>query len=153
MEVSWFDYPWTHGPPGDGPFRETLCPRCTRFICDCICPDLTGYSKKRRLLREHRKTMRAYEKIIDESDQMPAFLDRLDETDAQHWCLNNINFTDLDETSDMEDPNAELRKERDTTQASVQAAKDALEAEALRCDLERNSMELEDLRGRLLQSR
>ena len=93
--------------------------------------------------------MRVYEEIIDESDQMTAFLDRLEQTDAQHWALDDISF--LDETSDVEDPEAELRKERDTTQAFVQAAQDALAAEALRRDLERKSMELEDLRGHLLR--
>ena len=95
--------------------------------------------------------MRVYEEIVSESGQLGAFLDRLDETDAQHWCLNNSHITDLDETSDVEDPEAELRKERDSTQAFVQAAQDALEAAALRRDLERKSMEFEDLRGHLLR--
>ena len=48
------------------------------------------------------------------------------------------------------DPEAELLKERDTTQAFAQAALDALAAEALRRDLERKSMELEDLRGHII---
>jgi hypothetical protein len=48
------------------------------------------------------------------------------------------------------DPEAELLKERDTTQAFAQAAQDALAAEALRRDLERKSMELEDLRGHII---
>ena len=93
--------------------------------------------------------MRVYEEIIDESGQMGAFVDRLFETDAQHWVLDGD--SDLDETSDVEDPEAELRKERDSTQALVQAAQDALEAAALRRDLERKSMELEDFRGHLLR--
>ena len=92
--------------------------------------------------------MRVYEEIVSESGQLGAFLDRLDETDAQHWCLDE--FDGFDETSDVEDPEAELRKERDTTQAFVRAAQDALAAAALRRDLERKSMELEDLRSRLL---
>ena len=87
--------------------------------------------------------MRVYEEIIDESDQGGAFLDRLNETDAQHWVLDEI--SDLDEASEVEDPEAELRKERDTTQAFVQVAKDALAAEGMRRDLERKSMQLEDL--------
>ena len=93
--------------------------------------------------------MRVYEEIVNESGQLGAFLDRLDETDAQHWCLDD--FDGFDETSDVEDPEAELRKERDTTQAFVRAAQDALVAAALRRDLERKSMELEDLRGQLLR--
>ena len=87
--------------------------------------------------------MRVYDEIIDESDQVGAFLDRLNETDAQHWVLDEI--SDLDEASEVEDPEAELRKERDTTQAFVQVAKDALAAEGMRRDLERKSMQLEDL--------
>ena len=93
--------------------------------------------------------MRVYEEIVSESGQLGAFLDRLDETDAQHWCLDD--FDGFDETSDVEDPEEELRKERDTTQAFVRAAQDALAAAALRRDLERKSMELEDLRGHLLR--
>ena len=92
--------------------------------------------------------MRVYEEIIDESGQFEYFLDRLNETDAQHWCLDDADG--FDETSDVEDPEAELQKERDSTRAFVQAAQDALVAEALRRDLERKSMELEDLRGHLL---
>ena len=80
---------------------------------------------------------------------MIAFADNLDQTDAQYWVL--CDHSDLDETSDREDPEAELAKECDTTQAFVQAAQDALMAEALRRDLERKSMELEDLRSRLVQ--
>ena len=81
--------------------------------------------------------MRVYEETITELGQFDNFLDRLDETDAQHWCLDDADG--FDETSDVEDPEEELRNERDTTQAFVQAAQDALAAEALRRDLERKS--------------
>ena len=101
----------------------------------------------RRLLREHRKTMRVYAEVLDDSDQMGVFLNRLAETDAQIWVL--ANDSELDETSDAGDPEAELCRERDTTHAFVQAAQDALMAEALRRDLERKSMEFENLRGHL----
>ena len=94
--------------------------------------------------------MRVYDEVIVESGAAWVFLDRLGQTDAQHWALDEI--SDLDEASEVEDPEAELRKERDTTQAFVQAAKDALAAEGMRRDLERKSMQLEDLRSRLLQS-
>ena len=130
---------------------ETKCSGCQAYICDCECPGTTGYSKKRRLLREHRKTMRVYEQTISELGPyaVMAFADNLDQTDAQYWALDDL--SELDETSDREDPEAELAKERDTTQAFVQAAQDALMAEALRRDLERKSMELEDLRSRLVK--
>ena len=95
--------------------------------------------------------MRVYDQTISELglSAMMAFADNLDQTDAQYWALDDL--SELDETSDREDPEAELAKERDTTQAFVQAAQDALMAEALRRDLERKSMELEDLRSRLVQ--
>ena len=127
------------------------CSACLVYVCDCECPGVTGYSKKRRLLREHRKTMRVYEQTIDDMGpyaQM-AFADNLAQSDAQDWVLEE-NVSELDETSDHEDPEAELAKERDTTQAFVQAAQDALAAEALRRELERKSMQLEDLRSRLV---
>ena len=95
--------------------------------------------------------MRVYEEVLEESDQVGTFLDRLQGAGAESWVLEY--HSDLDETSDVDDPEAELRKERDNTQAFVQAAQDALGAEALRRDLERKSMEFEDLRGRLQQSR
>ena len=130
---------------------EAKCSGCRAYICDCTCPGLTGYAKKRRLLREHRKTMRVMAMSISELGPyaMLAFADNLDQTDAQYWALDDL--SELDETSDREDPEAELAKERDTTQAFVQAAQDALMAGALRRDLERKSMELEDLRSRLVQ--
>ena len=79
---------------------------------------------------------------------MLAFADNLDQTDAQYWALDDL--SELDETSDHDDPEAELAKQRDTTQAFVQAAQDALVAAALRRDYERKCMELEDLRSRRL---
>ena len=93
--------------------------------------------------------MRVYSEVLAEADLLWVFMNRLCDTDAQHWCLQHDDS--LDETSDVEDPEAELCKERNTTQAFVQASRDALEAAALRRDLERKSMELEDLRGHLLR--
>ncbi len=90
--------------------------------------------------------MRVYEDVLDEMELLWVFHDRLEETDAQPWWLGESN--ELDETSDREDPEMELRKERYTTQAFVQAAQDALAAEALRRDFECKAMELEDLRSR-----
>ena len=125
--------------------EETKCPGCKVYICDCVCPNVTGYSKKRRLLREHRKTMRVMEEVIASTFWFEAiYLQKLMETDAQNWDLDSN--SELDETSDKEDPEAELKKENDKTLDFVQAAKDALDSEALRRDWERKSMMLEDKR-------
>ncbi len=124
---------------------ETKCLTCNEYICDCICPNVTGYSKKRRLLREHRKTMRVMEEVILESGLHRRFHQKLMDTDAQDWCVDSN--SELDENSDKEDPEAELKKESDKTHDFVQAARDALECEALRRDLERKSMMLEDRRA------
>ena len=93
--------------------------------------------------------MRVYDEVIVESGATWVFIDRLRDTDAQHWMLDNNSETD--EASDVEDPEKELRKEWDSTQAFIQAAQDALAATALRRDLERKSMECEDLRSHLLR--
>jgi len=124
---------------------ETKCLACDAYICYCICPNVTGYSKKRRLLREHRKTMRVMEDVILESGLDHWFQQKLRETDAQDWGVSSN--SELDETSDKEDPEAELKKESDKTHDFVQAARDALECEALRRDLDRKSMMLEDRRA------
>ena len=124
------------------------CSGCKLYICDCECPGQTGYSKKRRLLREHRKTMRVYEDTVKESGLYNRFVNKMLGTDAQDWCLDHDE--DLDEESDTEDPEAALRKEIRGTDVFVQAAQDALLAEALRRDFERKCMELEDLRSRRL---
>ena len=124
--------------------EETKCPGCKVYICDCKCPNVTGYSKKRRLLREHRKTMRVMEEVLASTSWFGIYFKRLRETDAQDFDLNSN--SELDETSDQEDPEAELKKQSDHTLDFVQAAKDALDSETLRRDWERKSMMLEDKR-------
>ena len=136
--------PRYHDPLHDG----AQCSGCKLYVCDCECPGQTGYSKKRRLLREHRKTMRVYEDVVMENGLYNRFVNKLLGTDAQDWCL--VPDEDLDEASDTEDPEAALRKDIRGTDVFVQAAQDALLAEALRRDYERKSMELEDLRSRRL---
>ena len=72
------------------------------------------------------------------------YLQSLGQTCAQNWDLDYI--SELDETSDTEDPEAELKKQIDNTLDFVQAAKDALDSQALMRDWERKSMLLEDKR-------
>ena len=89
--------------------------------------------------------MRVMEEVILESGLHHRFMQKLRDTDAQDWDV--YSRSDLDETSDREDPEAELKKESDKTHDFVQAARDALESEALRRDWERKSMLLEDRRA------
>ena len=72
------------------------------------------------------------------------YLQKLGQTCAQNWNLDYN--SELDETSDTEDPEFRLRDESDKTLDFVQAAKDALDSQALMRDWERKSMLLEDKR-------
>ena len=122
--------------------EEAKCSGCSEYICDCVCPGLTGYSRKRRLLREHRKQMRVMDDIICEiPGAYELYLARLHNSDAQNWDVDPNSF---DEASDVEDPEAELKKQSNEKLSFVQAARDVLEHEALRRDFERKSMMLED---------
>ncbi len=86
--------------------------------------------------------MRVMEEVLLESGLHRRFHQKLMDTDAQDWDV--YSRSELDETSDKEDPEAELKKESDKTHDFVQAARDALESEALRRDWERKSMMLAD---------
>ena len=125
-----------------------------RSLCwswqDCGC---TAYSKKRRLLREHREQLRIAEDILEENDLHEEYAERAaEETDGPD-SLAHLDF--MDEGSDAEDPEAELRTEnrllraelddRDCTQQVIQLATASLDRGALVRDLERKSMFAEDL--------
>ena len=92
--------------------------------------------------------MRVYEDVVMENGLYNRFVNKLLGTDAQDWCTDM--HEDLDEASDVEDPEVELRREIHGTEVYVQAAQDALVVAALRRDYERKCMELEDLRSRRL---
>ena len=92
--------------------------------------------------------MRVYEDTVMENGLYNRFVNKLLGTDAQDWCL--VTDEELDENSDVEDPEVQLKKEIRGTDVFVQAAQDALLAAALRRDFERKCMELEDLRSRRL---
>ena len=93
-------------------------------------------------MREHRKQMRVMDDIIWEiPGAYEIYLTRLHNSDAQNW---DVDPNSLDEASDVEDPEAELKKQSNEKLSFVQAARDVLEHEALRRDFERKSMMLED---------
>ena len=114
------------------------------FSClqGCGC---TRYSKKRRLLREHRQQMRVMDELFEDhglDEELAARLE--DETgDAGKFCLSE----DMDEGSDQEDPEAALRKEVDDKSAFLSGVRCILEARGTATHLERARMRLEDLSG------
>ena len=87
---------------------ETKCGKCREYICDCTCPDVTGYSQKRRLLREHRKTMRVMQGIIREYGLHGQYSEALQADTAQDWWPRP-DYEELDESSDVEDPEKKAR--------------------------------------------
>ena len=122
---------------------------CLRWNCGC-----TDYAKKRRLLREHRVNMRVMDDVILENGLDEELKDRLvRETGNTNLFLGmDVN---LDEPSDADDPEEELRvtvkglrAEAADQRSLVQAVQGALECRSVLLDLERARMELEDVRPR-----
>ena len=92
--------------------------------CGC-----TAYAFKRRMLREHRQLMRCMQVIVSKN--------RLNEELAELWqdycpvrCSRNICLAsdpELDELSDAEDPEQQLRAELADRSAMIEAVQGALE--------------------------
>ena len=136
---------------------ETLCGKCREYICDCICPDVTGIHLKRRLLREHRKTMRVMEEVIMDNNLTVAYNRELNAAPGapQDWGVEE--HSDLDETSDVEDPEKKAKemleeykrevadKERLFEVAVFETARRSVEDGQVHLDFERARIELEDL--------
>ena len=59
--------------------------------------------------------------------------------------------SDMDEASDAEDPELELRREANEKLSFIQAAKDMLAPGEMARDLDRTRMQLEDLRSQILR--
>ena len=78
---------------------------CVGWACGC-----TAYAKKRRLLRAHREEMRIALDLLIEHGLEAEYESRLiAETGNTGFCL--AYSEDLDEASDVEDPEAALRQE------------------------------------------
>ena len=145
---------------------ETKCGKCNEYICACTCPDVTGYSKKRRLLREHRKSMKVMDDVIFVNNLYGAFLRELNAApgDPQHWDVDEA-YLDLDETSDVEDPEKKAKDDLEEYKrevadketlfqiAVVETARKSVEDKQVHLDLERARMEREDLRGQILRTK
>ena len=143
---------------------ETKCGKCREYICDCTCPDVTGYSQKRRLLREHRKTMRVMQGIIREYGLHGQYSEALQADAAQDWWPAPY-YEELDESSDVEDPEKRARDDLEVYKrevadketlfqiAVVETARRSVENNQVWLDLERARMEREDLRGQILRTK
>ena len=123
---------------------------------------VTPYAKKRRLLREHRSSMRVMDDVIEENGPGDELMNRmLDETGGYNFTLG-FNHS-LDEGSDEDDPmlplyqenlrlrheNLQLRQEGRDLEAFVEGARCIEAARSVTTDLERTRMCREDLCARL----
>ena len=145
---------------------QTNCPKCNEYIGDCTCDDVTGYSQKRRLLKEHRKTMRVMQGIIREHGLHGEYSEALqsDVDLAQDWWPGP-EYEYPEDASDSEDPEKKARddleeykrevadKESFFQIAVVETAHRSVEDKQVHLDLERARMEREDLRGQLLRTK
>ena len=93
--------------------------------------------------------MRVMDNVIHENGLDEELEDRLiDETgNTNFWLGQDV---DLDEPSDEEDPEQQLRAEAADRRAMAQAVQGALECRGVLLDMERARMELEDLKSRQL---
>ena len=130
---------------------------CRGWDCGC-----TAYSKKRRLLRAHRRNMRVMDDVINENGLADELEDRMiEETgNTNFWLGEDSGMGMMDESSENEDPEAvakqrvsELLQESRDTQAFVAAAQDTLACRAVATDLERARMQLEDMRAHMSRQR
>ena len=126
----------------------SLLAQVVTTFCFRMASESTGYSRKRRLLRQAREVMR----------EMEGILRMYHETgDTQVWLRHHA-F--MDEDSDAPDPEEELRAENERlrreareSRALVDAAAAMAESEVLRRDLERARMACEDVRSDFLSGR
>ena len=120
-----------------------------RSACGVWCP-CTAYAITRRLLRQHRVRMRVMDDVIRqhrlEDDAEDAVVE---ETGNSGFYLETD--SEMDEASDVSDPEQELRAAAADQSAMVQAVRGALECRGVLQDMERARMQLEDVRSGLLR--
>ena len=79
--------------------------------------------------------------------------------EMEEWLIESTGNTgfflgsdsDMDEASDAEDPELELRREANEKLSFIQAAKDMLAPREMARDLDRTRMQLEDLHSQILR--
>ena len=120
---------------------------------------MTPYAKKRRLLRDHRVQMRVMEDVLEHhglTEECHAeIMDEMDNT--PFWLGFDNGPGGMDETSDTEEPGATVVQDLEgkverlqcalaDQQAFIAAVQDLRAHEAMRLELERAHMQLEDHR-------
>ena len=119
-----------------------------RSNCGAWC-ECTGYAIKRGLLREHRVQMRVMDNVIRDHDLEEEAEDLLvEETGNTGFYLGWD--SEMDEASDEEDPEQELRAAAADQSAMVQAVQGAFECRKVLKDMERACMQLENLKSGVL---
>ena len=120
-----------------------------RSACGAWCP-CTAYAIKRRLLRQHRVQMRVVEDVLRQHGLEDGAEDAVMlETGKNSFYLGTD--SEMDEASDVSDPEQELRAAAADQSAMVQAVQGALECRGVLQDMERARMQLEDVRSGLLR--
>ena len=92
--------------------------------------------------------------LIEDEELEDELEDRMIEETGNTMFWLGVDPSGLDETSDCEDPMAvmpAMRQELDEREDFVQAAKDILDSRAVKMDMERARMQLEDYRSQGLR--
>ena len=92
--------------------------------------------------------------LIEDEELEDELEDRMIEETGNTMFWLGVDPSGLDETSDCEDPMAvmpAMRQELDEREGFVQAAKDILDSRAVKMDMERARMQLEDYRSQGLR--
>ena len=118
---------------------------CLGWNCGC-----TRYAKKRRLLNRHRQEMRFTREWLQSLGLEDALDDNLEENTGDTGLFLGYT-TELDESSDEEDPEQALREALAEKSSFVEAATAILEARGHAIDLERSRMQMEDFRAQLIR--
>ena len=107
--------------------------------------------------------MRVMEEVILGSDLHREYGETLRAGPAQDWDVDEL--SDLDETSDVEDPEKKARDDLEEYKrevadketlfqiAVIETARESVEYKQVHLDLERARMEREDLRGQILRTK
>ena len=116
---------------------------------------MPSYAKKRRLLREHRVHMRIMETMIHEAGLQSELEDEvlLATGNDPFWLGLDDDPGGMDEASDTEDPEPDLRRENEELrrafvdqQTFISVVQDLRDHQAVRLQLERACMSLKDRR-------
>ena len=124
--------------------------------------DETRYAKKRRLLRNHRAEMRIVQVVIAQHDLEDEVEERVVEDTGNNSYWMGVD-SDMDESSDAEDPEATAKEELSAAKRELEDRSGLIEAltereqrerivldlERIVLDLERERMKMADLESRL----